>query len=375
LKNTGNLKLFIDAHCFDNEFQGTRTFIKELYKQLVKLTNRIDYYVAASNIENLKSEFDFMPFATFIKYNSSNAFARVYIETHSIIKKHKIDVAHFQYISPFRKHCKYVVTTHDILFNDFKSEFSLFYRWSRNFVFKQSIKHADIKTTVSAFSRDRLVFHYGIDKKEIHVIPNGVDEKFFATYNKIEVQSQITADYGISDFVLYVSRIEPRKNHVLLLNAYLESKLFEKGISLVFIGKPSINSDGLNDAIANMPTTARKFFYMFDQLNDAALIKFYQAAKLFVYPSKAEGFGIPPLEASALRIPVLCSNKTAMQDFDFFVNHLFDPENKDELAAKMTDLLFVADETNYFDVSQKIKTKYSWRHSAEILQNLLFGRQ
>jgi glycosyltransferase involved in cell wall biosynthesis len=374
LKNSRNLRLFIDAHCFDNEFQGTRTFIKALYKQLAHLTNVIDYHIAASNIENLRSEFDFIPSATFIKYNSNNSFSRIYIETPTIIKKYKIDVAHFQYISPFKKHCTYIVTTHDILFNDFQSEFSLLYRWSRNFVFKHSIQHADIKTTVSNYSRERLVFQYGLQKNDVHVIPNGVDERFYLAYDKSNVQTQIANDYGVSEFILFVSRVEPRKNHILLLNAYLEAKLFEKGISLVFIGKTSIHSNVLDETIAKMPSAARKLFFIFEQVNEDALIKFYQAAKLFVYPSKAEGFGIPPLEAAALGIPVLCSNKTAMQDFDFFGPHLFDPENKNELASKMVQLLFADDKTNYNDISQKIKTRYSWLNSAEILQNLLFGR-
>jgi len=374
LKNSRNLRLFIDAHCFDNEFQGTRTFIKALYKQLAQLTNVIDYHIAASNIENLRSEFDFIPSATFIKYNSNNSFSRIYIETPTIIKKYKIDVAHFQYISPFKKHCTYIVTTHDILFNDFQSEFSLLYRWSRNFVFKHSIQHADIKTTVSNYSRERLVFQYGLQKNDVHVIPNGVDERFYLAYDKSNVQTQIANDYGVSEFILFVSRVEPRKNHILLLNAYLEAKLFEKGISLVFIGKTSIHSNVLDETIAKMPSAARKLFFIFEQVNEDALIKFYQAAKLFVYPSKAEGFGIPPLEAAALGIPVLCSNTTAMQDFDFFGPHLFDPENKNELASKMVQLLFADDKTNYNDISQTIKTRYSWLNSAEILQNLLFGR-
>jgi glycosyltransferase involved in cell wall biosynthesis len=374
LKNSSKLRLFIDAHCFDNEFQGTRTFIKSLYKQLVQLTNGIDYYIAASNIENLRSEFDFIPSATFIKYNTNNAISRIYFETPTIIKKYKIDVAHFQYISPFKKHCTYIVTTHDILFNDFQSEFSLLYRWSRNFVFKHSIQHADIKTTVSNYSRERLVFQYGLQKNDVHVIPNGVDERFYLAYDKSNVQTQIANDYGVSEFILFVSRVEPRKNHIMLLNAYLEAKLFEKGISLVFIGKTSIHSNVLDETIAKMPSAARKLFFIFEQVNEDALIKFYQAAKLFVYPSKAEGFGIPPLEAAALGIPVLCSNTTAMQDFDFFGPHLFDPENKNELASKMVQLLFADDKTNYNDISQTIKTRYSWLNSAEILQNLLFGR-
>jgi len=371
LKSSSNIKLFIDAHCFDNEFQGTRTFIKEIYRQFCKKTNGIDYYLGAFDIRNLKKEFDFIPSANFIKYKSTNSFIRIFSEIPEILKENKIDVAHFQYISPFRKYCKYIVTTHDILFNDFTTEFSLLYRLSRNFIFKHSIRRADIKTTVSAYSQNRLVHHYGLSKNDLHVVPNGVSEKFYEAYNKVDSQTYVKTTYGVAKFILYVSRVEPRKNNILLLQAYLEAKLHEKGFALVFIGKTSISSEILDDTLIKMPEAAKKLFYRIEQVNENDLLKFYQAAELFVYPSKAEGFGIPPLEAAALEVPVLCSNKTAMSDFAFFDENFFNPENKSELLLKMNRILSGQDKTDYGNISAIIKTKYSWSRSAEILYNLL----
>ena len=66
---------------------------------------------------------------------------------------------------------------------------------------------------------------------------------------------------------------------------------------------------------------------------------FFKWSEFFIYPSKAEGFGIPPLEAAALATPVLCSQKTAMQDYDFFSPYLFDPENYNEFTLLLDDFM------------------------------------
>jgi glycosyltransferase involved in cell wall biosynthesis len=371
LIGTKKIKLFIDAHCFDDEFQGTRTFIKELYREFVKLSSNFEYYIAAVNIENLKNEFDFIPEVHFIQYTSNSSFKRIFFETPRILKQHQIDVAHFQYIAPFQKVGKYIVTTHDILFNDFKSEFSFLYRFSRNFLFKRSIQQADIQTTVSNYSRERLVHHYGLNAQHIHIIPNGVNSNYFDAFLKNKTQEYIRSKYGIKDFILYVSRIEPRKNNILLLEAYLDLKLYEKDLALVFIGKTSIRTQGLEVKIDQMPIEAKKRFFHLEQVNEHDLLKFYQSAKVFVYPSKAEGFGIPPLEAAALKVPVLCSNKTAMKDYTFFGDHLFDPENKEELKQKLNKLLMQEDDTNYLRISEQIKQRYSWKTGADKLYSLL----
>jgi glycosyltransferase involved in cell wall biosynthesis len=78
--------------------------------------------------------------------------------------------------------------------------------------------------------------------------------------------------------------------------------------------------------VKNLNPEQRKLFYWIEQVEQADLNNFYLASRLFVYPSKAEGFGIPPLEAAGFHCPVLCSNATAMKDFDFFEPHIFNPK-------------------------------------------------
>jgi glycosyltransferase involved in cell wall biosynthesis len=365
------VRLFVEAHCFDNEFQGTRTFIRELYRALSLRTRGIDYYIAARDTEKLKKEFDFLPDATFINYRSGSTAVRLGVEIPNLLKKFNIDIAHFQYISPLRRHCDYIVTTHDILFNDFPREFSFLYRLSRNFLFKRSIARAAFKTTVSSYTAKRIQYHYGIKENKLVVVPNGVNERFFESYDRPGVRADLTSRFGITRFILFVSRIEPRKNNIILLKAFIEDRWYEKGYSLVFIGKTSIKDPELDEVIAQMDGIASSHFFHLEQVSDDDLLKFYQGAELFVYPSKAEGFGIPPLEAAALKVPVLCSNRTAMLDYTFFRNVFFDPDDLAQLKQKMKEILGQDNKDELHMISKEIEERYSWKNSADIFYHML----
>lgn len=205
----------------------------------------------------------------------------------------------------------------------------------------------------------------------MHVIPNGVSEKFFEPFNKSGAQQHILSHYGIGKFILYVSRIEPRKNNAGLLKAFLSGNLAKQGIWLVFIGKTSIESKGLEALVLKMTEEEKEHFRHIEQVDDNELLKFYQAASLFVYPSKAEGFGIPPLEAGALNVPVMCSNKTAMQEYSFFGSGLFSPDNETELAEKIPEFLAGRLKNGDSGVSEIIRVKYNWANSARKLISLL----
>lgn len=366
------IKIFVDGHSFDKEFQGTRTFIRELYHEMCGQAPGTEFYIGANNIETLKKEFSSLTNIHFVRYKSSSAMARLNRDIPQIIKKYGIHFAHFQYIAPFRKHCRYIVTTHDILFNDFKSEFSLSYRLVRNFLFKYGIKRADIKTTVSRYSLDRISHYYNIPASEIHVIKNGVSDVFFEDYNKQDEEAFIQQKYGIGPYVLYVSRLEPRKNHLLLLKAFIDKKLYQNDLNLVLIGKSSIVDAEFEQTVHSMPVAAKSHFFRIEQVDNDSLLKFYRAAKLFVYPSKAEGFGIPPLEAAAMKIPVLCSDKTAMSDFTFFNDRFFDPLNQQEFEYKLTAMLSAKEDTvKNQAISDAIKQQYSWQSSAKTLLSLV----
>ncbi|WP_051398071.1 glycosyltransferase family 4 protein [Runella limosa] len=365
------MKIFIDAHVFDNEYQGTRTYIKEIYNILVK-RNDIEFYFAAFDIENLRANFPLESNVYFIKYKSKSKFYRLGIEIPILLKKYKIDYAHFQYVSPLIKNCKTIITIHDILFLDFPKEFSLFYKLSKKILFYISSVRADILTTVSEYSKQRIEHHFKISSKNIFVVPNGVNELYFKEYDKFISQKYIYEKYGIKNYILYVSRIEPRKNHASLLKVLPDICEIDKSISIVFVGHKSINSKDFEDTLDSLPDNLKGCTKLLNHIPNNDLIILYQAARLFFYPSKAEGFGIPPLEAGAIKIPTYCSNTTAMGDFRFFKNTFFNPNDQKEI----TDILIKAlnstpDKDKLNDISLEIKENYSWDSAANSLISLI----
>jgi glycosyltransferase involved in cell wall biosynthesis len=369
------IKLFVDAHVFDKEYQGAQTFIRELYTQLLANHPDLDIYFGACDTANISKIFPGVPKANILPYKKRRiGLLRYIFDIPAYIKKHRFDFAHFQYIAPKNSQgCKYVVTLHDVLFNDFRQDFSFLYRISRNLLFGNSIKRAHIKTTVSAYSKQRICSYYNTPEADVHIIQNGVNDALmqFQSSNQetIEVVEQ---NFGIKNFILYTSRIEPRKNQLLLLKSYLKLELYKRGIALVFIGKESINIPALTKLINSLNDEQKQLFYWIKQVSQPNLAAFYRACKLFVYLSKAEGFGIPPLEAAICGAPVLCSSATAMQDFTFFEPYRFDPADENDLEQKLSQMIDTAPSSAFIEkVAAQISLQYSWQNSSNKFYNLL----
>ena len=259
-----------------------------------------------------------------------------------IIKKYNIDYAHFQYIAPLIKYCRYIVTIHDVLFNDFKDSFPLSYRLIKNFLFRISAEKSDIFLTVSNYSKERISKYYQIPLDKIRVIPNGVGEDFF----NMPIESSdndIFFSHNLEKFILYVSRVEPRKNHLILLKAFNELQLWDRGYKLVFIGRQDLPYPELDSFLEEGSKELIESVFRISNVSHESLKLFYHHCALFVYPSIAEGFGIPPLEAITAGAPTLCSNSTAMSEFSFLEDDLFVPTDLEELKQKILRKISTAD--------------------------------
>jgi glycosyltransferase involved in cell wall biosynthesis len=365
------IRLFADAHVFDKEYQGTRTFIKELYCSLAD-NPALEIFLGAYDTEKLRAVFPARQNVHFVKYQSRSGVKRLLYDIPTIITANKIDYAHFQYIIPPVKNCRFIVTIHDVLFNEFPNEFSFPYRFSKKLLFRRAASKADIITTVSPYSKQSIIKFLNAKPKNVHVIPNGVAERYFAEFDKIASRAHVEKHFGIKDFILYVSRFEKRKNHSSLVKAYVSSKLYESEIYLVMLGFKSIAVPELEQLLNNMPTEIRRFILIRDDVNDEELLEFYRSATLFVYPSKAEGFGISPLEAGALKIPVICSNAAAMNAFSFFGDNHIDPENEKLLAYKIRENIQTPPSPKDLEnISRIIHDNYSWDNSSQKFYNLL----
>jgi glycosyltransferase involved in cell wall biosynthesis len=363
------MKLFVDAHIFDSHnTEGVTTYLKGLYLAVIRQNPSFELYFAAHNIENLQKIFGNHSFVHYIQYKSKNKYYRLAIELPQIIRKNKIDIAHFQYITPLRKTCREIVTIHDILFKDFPQYFPYSYKLTKNILFRRSAHRADLLFTVSEYSRKRIAKHYNIDENSILITPNAVSEDFFsANTNNSEKLKQ---HYNYDKYILYVSRFEPRKNHITLAQAFVNLRLWEQNIKLLFVGAKTIPVEDFDTFYNSQPIEIQQQILHIPQVTFDELLLIYKGASLFVYPSIAEGFGIPLIEAAAAGIPCICSNNTAMNDFYFFKDVFFNPTNEQELEAKIKDFFNGKFYPKTDDIQNIVRKKYNWDNIANSFTNV-----
>jgi glycosyltransferase involved in cell wall biosynthesis len=364
-------RIFVDGRVFDTEYQGTRTYIHNLYKIIDEIGD-FEIFLASCNPENTAGFFPGSANIRFVKYHTVSKLQRAFRELPEMMTKYSIDAAHYQYVAPPRKKCVQIVTIHDLLFKDFPGEFSLAYKMVKGAAFYLSAKRADLVTTVSAYSKKAINRHFSIPEQNIHVVPNGVSQFFFEPYDKQRAALEVWEKFGVGDYLLYVSRIEPRKNQLDLLRAYLELGLYHQGKSLVFVGKTSLPVPQLKEMLMPLNADIREKVFFLEDISNADLRLLYQAAGLFVYPSKGEGFGIPPLEAGALGIPTICSNTTAMEDFTFFGDKHINP---DVATLKASILQALAERpSNLREISNTIRRRYGWEKAAFTMNELIWNK-
>jgi glycosyltransferase involved in cell wall biosynthesis len=365
------IKIFVDAHTFDDEFQGSRTFIREMYRLLAQ-KETLELYIGAYNTDQLSEYFPTVDADHFIQFKSRSSIIRLLIDIPTIIKKYRIQYAHFQYMVPLYKNCRYIVTMHDVIFREYPGNFLFLYRLSKTVLYKIGALKADILTTVSFFSARSVQKYLSTDEKKVHLVPDAVRDIYFEPYDKLDVKKTFASRYGFDKYILFVSRIEPRKNHAFLLQAFIDLELHTQGYYLVLLGHKSINTPAFDKIMDQLPDTIRPFIFIKSDIPDEELLLFYRAATVFVYPSKAEGFGIPPLEAAAARIPVICSNTSAMSDFNFFGKNHIAPFDYPSLKNTLHEVLHnPPDESTLSGIAGAIRQRYSWTQSAERLYQLI----
>jgi glycosyltransferase involved in cell wall biosynthesis len=346
--------IFIDAHVLNGIPQGTVTYLKGLYRAL-HLSGEFELIFGVEEREQASKELAITD-AKLVEYRSSNKYYRLAVDIPLLIRKYKCDFSHFQYIVPLVKNARQIVTIHDVLFLDFPELFPRSYYLKNKFLFNFAAESSDLICTVSDYSKNMIQKHFHIPENKMHLTPN-------ATFTSFDTKStiQLKLKHGVNKLILFVSRIEPRKNHVQLMKAFIDLKLYEKDYSLVFIGSRAIQYPEFDHLLSAVTPDIRSKIILLENLSDEELGCFYKEADLFVFPSFAEGFGIPPLEAAINHTRVLCSNSTAMEEFSFFKNHdlSFNPENLNELKEKISRVLM--DEAYPFTaIKEEIKSKYDW---------------
>ena len=138
------------------------------------------------------------------------------------------------------------------------------------------------------------------------VSPLGVEDEFGADEPPMP---------EVHPFFLTVGTIEPRKNHLVLLHAWrvLVEKLGERAPKLIIVGRRGWENENVIDIIERCRNLGGHVLEC-NRLPDVHLRRLMRQARGVLFPSFAEGYGLPLFEAMALRVPVICSDLQAFRD-------------------------------------------------------------
>lgn len=156
-------------------------------------------------------------------------------------------------------------------------------------------------------------------------------------------QNNIGHDLQAEKFVLYVSTIEPRKNHQMLFNIWreLHSDGLEGLVPLVFVGGKGWNSENLVSFIENCPDLYPENLKIYNNISDHSLDWMYRNSRFTVYPSLYEGWGLPVTESLSRGKVCISSDTSSMPEAGGGFADLLHPLDyvswRDRIAAYLSD--------------------------------------
>jgi glycosyltransferase involved in cell wall biosynthesis len=191
--------------------------------------------------------------------------------------------------------------------------------------------------TISEFSAADIAERFAVPREKITVAYLAAAPEFHPR-DKGPCQEHLARRYGIdSPFILYVGRIQARKNLPRLVEAY--ARLHKQGVTakLVMVGKKDWQFERLLDKIKELGLERCVIFPGFVPFDDLPL--FYNAADVFVFPSFFEGFGLPVVESMASGVPTITSFGSSLEEVAGDAALLIDPRDTGSIADALGRLL------------------------------------
>jgi glycosyltransferase involved in cell wall biosynthesis len=331
------MRIGIDAHALGSRSSGNETYFEQLIQHLAKTaTNGIRYVVYYTHPSGARR----VPSSEKLqlkRIRPATPFWRIPVGFPLEFRKEKLDVFHAQHVIPPFCKCKTVTTIPDIAYEHFPELFSRFETLWLKVLIRRSAERADHIITVSDYSKNDIAKTYDIDPRKITVTYEGAGDQYFPS-DKEKCREQIAAKYGVTGpFLLYVGRLQERKNLPRLLSAY--ARLRKEGVDekLVLVGKKDWMFGNIHAQVESLGLATSVIFAGYVPSSD--LPAFYNAAEAFVFPSIFEGFGLPVIEAMACGLPVLTSFGSSLEEIAGDAAVLVDPLSEESIAKGLGKLL------------------------------------
>ena len=339
---------------------GVGTYIRNIVRALSRLDREHKYYLIGSP-EKAREIGPLPPNFHTVAFTEHDTSARGFLEFRLILRRLGCNLVHVPHLFwlPRALPCPYVITVHDVLEHMARAREHSGMRRSLHFHLTRRVLMGAARIfAVSQFTKSELEKLFGIPSPRIEVVYNAIAQRYQVTY----------------PFLLYAGRISPHKNLVRIIEAFsaLRTELEKDGkfpdLKLIIIGDELSKHPDLRRTVIKSGVQNEVRFLGFVPIE--VLRIFYDAAKVFVFPSLYEGFGLPPLEAMVHGTPVVTSNTSSLPEVVGNAAVLVNPENVFEIMRALHRVLL--DQA----LREKMKrrsydqsARFSWESSARrILQ-------
>jgi glycosyltransferase involved in cell wall biosynthesis len=307
------MRIGFDATAIPARRAGAGNYIYHLIHALWEIDRQNEYFVFAQ--EKQKDDF---PAANsnfqIISTACESRPARLAWEQTTLprlVRQLKLDVLHSpHYTMPLAVHCKSVVTFHDMTFFLLPGLHKPAQRFFFRYMIKWSAHRATKIITVSDSTRRDTIRCLHVPPEKLTTIPLAANQEFQPLPKA--VVEQFCARHGLTpgQYICFVGVLEPRKGVPVLIRAFKEIANDHPDVTLVIAGRKGWMYDEIFQESSAISQRIRLMGYM----NESDLIHLINGARVFVYPSLYEGFGLPVLEGMQCGVPVITTDISSLPE-------------------------------------------------------------
>jgi glycosyltransferase involved in cell wall biosynthesis len=349
---------------------GEGTYTKEVIRHLVEQYHHKHEFFIVTPVFKESFEFPNVKQYLYPQIDGIVQRFRYAITIPRLFNKDKIDIFHnltnYGILNP---PFKMVTTVHDLLTLKYpKLRSSIVHWYLYKFVIPRFLRKADAIITDSYNTTKDLQHLYNI-KRNVYTVHLGYNNKHFKQASAVD-KTVLSGRKLKSDYLLFVGYIVPKKNLNIILHALaILRKKYNLKLKLVVVGKRGHGSEELFREV--------KYLSLEDQIAELGYVpadelpSIYRGAKIFLFPSKYEGFGLPALEAMACGTPTLVSNAGSLPEIIGADEYTCSPEDASEWALKIEKLWTDRDYYNQAKIwCLGQAEKFSWEQCAEDIMDV-----
>lgn len=400
------MKIGIDCRTILNpqkgEAAGVGHYTYQLVRHLIKIDKKNEYILFFDRRIREEKMTKFLrpnvrvKFFPFIQYKNFLPFAYSHLLISGFLAREKLNLYHSPILHlPLSYFGPSVVTAHDLTIYKYPQFFPKGQYLSLKVLVPQALKQAKKIIAVSESTKKDIESLFKTSEKKIEVIYNGLDERFFHSVSEEKIK-KVREKYNIyGDYILFLGTLEPRKNVEGLIEAFelIKNQSFDfcvdprrdlrssasidrsgraqmttrinaeggcRKLKLVIAGKKGWNVGKIFKKISQ--SSQKRDIILTDYVEVKDLDALLSGAKVFVFPSLYEGFGMPVTEAMAKGVPVITSKKAgSLEEITGGAALLIDPYKPKEIARAIERIL--SDPSLAQELSKKSLArarKFSW---------------